>query len=71
MDTMDRGVTGLYGRGLYTQEDKTILMCICSKRDIVRLKDIVKKYDERAFFLVSNVREAMGDGFLEDWESVE
>ena len=71
MDTMDRGVTGLYGRGLYTQEDKTILMCICSKRDIVRLKDIVKKYDERAFFLVSNVREAMGEGFLEDWEPVE
>ena len=64
---MDRGVTGLYGRGMYTGADKTVLICICSNRDIVKIKDIVRNYDENAFFMVSDVSEAMGEGFLEEW----
>ena len=67
IEVLHRGVTGLNGRGLYTGEDKTVLMCICTNRDIVVLKDIVRAHDEHAFFLVSNVSEAMGEGFMENW----
>ncbi|MBR2522072.1 MAG: DUF2179 domain-containing protein, partial [Coriobacteriales bacterium] len=38
-------------------------------RDIVLLKDIVKKHDEKAFFVVGQVSEAMGEGFLENWNA--
>ncbi len=68
MSTLDRGVTGLYGRGMYTGNDKRILMCICSKKDLVYIKDIVKKHDPNAFFVVGNVDEAMGEGFMEEWD---
>ncbi len=64
---MDRGVTGLKGKGMYSNEDKMVLMCICSKGDIVQMKDIVKQYDKKAFFVVSDVGEAMGEGFVENW----
>lgn len=67
MTSLDRGVTGLYGSGMYTGNDKRVLLCICSNKDLVEIKDIVKKYDPKAFFVVGNVDEAMGEGFLEEW----
>ena len=70
MQRMDRGVTSLYGKGMYTGKDRDVLFCICTARDIVVLKDIVKKYDRNAFFVVGQVTEAMGEGFIEDWSAV-
>ena len=67
MSSLNRGVTGLYGRGMYTGDDKRILLCICSNKDLVYIKDIVKKHDPHAFFVVGDVDEAMGEGFFEDW----
>lgn len=64
---MERGVTGLTGTGLYTGKERTILVCICSNKDIVDIKDIVRKYDPHAFFIIGNVSEAMGEGFIERW----
>ena len=67
MTSLDRGVTGLYGSGMYTGKDKRVLLCICSNKDLVEIKDIVKKHDPKAFFVVGKVDEAMGEGFLEEW----
>ena len=67
LEQLDRGVTGLKGKGMYTGDERVILICICSTRDIVSIKDIVREYDKRAFFVVADVAEAMGEGFLEDW----
>ena len=67
LTVLNRGVTGLKGQGMYTGNDKRVLMCICSKKDLVDIKDIVKKYDPKAFFVVGDVTEAMGEGFLEEW----
>lgn len=67
MEQLDRGVTGLEGKGMYTGNDKVILLCICSNRDIVNIKSIVREYDRRAFFVVADVAEALGEGFVEDW----
>ena len=36
---LDRGATGLYGRGVYSQADKKILFCVVSKKEIVDLKE--------------------------------
>ena len=67
MTVLNRGVTGLNGRGMYTGRDKRVLICICSNKDLVSIKDIVRKYDPRAFLVVGNVTEALGEGFVEEW----
>ena len=67
MATLDRGVTGLNGTGMYTGSDKRVLICICSNKDLVSIKDIVKKTDPRAFLVVGSVTEALGEGFVEEW----
>ncbi len=67
LEDLDRGVTGLHGKGMYTGKDRMILLCICTRRDIPDVKDIVKEHDPSAFFVISDASEAMGEGFLEKW----
>lgn len=62
---LDRGVTGLAGEGMYSSLQKNVLLCVVSKREIVRLKEIVKQSDRRAFIIVTDVREVLGEGFKE------
>lgn len=60
---LDRGVTGLYGKGMYKSNDKLILMCVIKKQDILKLKELVKKIDDKAFMIVSDAIEVHGLGF--------
>ena len=65
MDELDRGVTGLHAQGMYTEEKKCVLYCVVSRKEIVRAKEIVNDVDSSAFVIVSDVREVLGEGFLE------
>jgi uncharacterized membrane-anchored protein YitT (DUF2179 family) len=65
MNELERGLTGLQAKGMYTGEDKCVLYCIVSQKEIVRLKDIVNEEDPHAFVIVSDVREVLGEGFQE------
>lgn len=67
MTELDRGVTALHGKGMYQGEEREVLFCICSKRDIVDIKDIVRDYDKNAFFIIGSASEVLGEGFIENW----
>ena len=62
---LDRGVTGLQARGMYSGEQKCMLYCVVSKKEIVSLKELVNQIDRNAFVIVGDVREVLGEGFLE------
>ncbi len=62
---MDRGVTRLNVTGMYSNAEKKMLFCVVSKKEIVELIDIVNKKDPKAFVIVSDVREVVGEGFIE------
>ena len=62
MTELERGVTGLHAKGMYTSEEKCMLYCIVSAKEIVVLKDIVNEIDPKAFVIVSEV---LGEGFQE------
>ena len=68
LDDLSRGVTSVSGTGMYSGSSRKILICICSNKDIVEIKDIVKQYDPKAFFVIHDVTEAMGEGFVENVE---
>lgn len=61
-----RGVTGLYGKGMYTNNDKLVLMCAVRRNDIASVKRVVKELDKNAFIIVTNSREVLGMGFSEE-----
>lgn len=66
MTQLDRGLTGLDATGMYSGDKKTVLYCVVSKKEIVELKDIVAKIDPKAFVIVTDAREVLGEGFLEN-----
>lgn len=63
MENIDRGVTGIYGKGMYTDNPYMILLCVVKKEEIHRVKNEVKKIDPNAFVLLTDVREVLGEGF--------
>ena len=60
-----RGVTGLYGKGMYKSKDKLVLICAASRNDTAKIKDLAKKIDEKCFIVITNAREVLGKGFKE------
>ena len=65
MDELGRGVTGMDAKGMYTQDYKCVLYCVVSRKEIVQLKEIINDVDPDAFVIVSDVREVLGEGFIE------
>ena len=63
---MQRGVTGIYSKGYYNDENMTMLMCIVRNKEVHKLIDKVKKIDRDAFTIVSNVIKVHGEGFIEE-----
>ena len=65
MTRMERGVTAMDAVGMYSGQDKKMLFCVVSKREIVVLREIVAEFDKKAFLIVTDVKEVFGEGFIE------
>ena len=64
-ESIKRGVTGLYGKGMYKNEDKLVLICAASRNNTAKIKDVAKTIDKHCFIVIGNVREVLGKGFKE------
>ncbi|MDK2991101.1 MAG: hypothetical protein PWP48_334 [Clostridiales bacterium] len=60
---IDRGVTLLEGRGAYTQRKKDVILCVVSRTEVIRLKEIITAIDNKAFLIITDAREVHGEGF--------
>lgn len=70
MDSMDRGVTGIQAKGMYSGDGKEMLFCVVPKKEISYLKDLVRETDPAAFVIVSDAREVFGEGFIEKSDKI-
>jgi len=57
------GVTLLGGKGAYSAREKQIIMCVVRKAKGVKIENIVKETDDRAFMIVSSASEIYGEGY--------
>jgi uncharacterized membrane-anchored protein YitT (DUF2179 family) len=65
---LQRGATGLSGRGLYSTHKKEVILCVISRAEEAKLKAIVQKIDKHAFVIITDVHEVLGEGFKEKKE---
>ncbi len=65
MTELSRGVTGLSVKGMYSGEPRQMLYCVVSKKEITQIKEIVAGFDRKAFVIVEDAREVLGEGFIE------
>ena len=60
---LDRGVTVLKGQGGYSGQDKNVLLCACYDNQAHKLIKKIKSTDENAFFIVTQSKQILGNGF--------
>lgn len=65
MAEMERGVTAIKAKGMYTGNDKQMLYVVVQSREVPQVKDIIYEVDRDAFLILSNATEVVGEGFIE------
>lgn len=58
-----RGSTFLKAMGSYSGEDKLVVMCACSNKEMHMVQKAVKEVDDQAFLITMESNEVRGEGF--------
>lgn len=64
-EEINRGATYIKGITSYMKKDVHILYVVCSSRQLVKVRQIIKRKDPKAFVTVSDTSEILGNGFKE------
>lgn len=64
INDLDRGVTVLKAQGGYSKADKDVLLCACYDNQTHKLIKKIKSADENAFFIVTQSKQILGNGFM-------
>lgn len=65
MDEMERGVTAFAAKGMYSGQEKQVLLCVVNRFEAMTLRRIVFSIDPDAFVIASKTHEVLGEGFKE------
>ena len=60
---LDRGVTQLYGKGYYKQQEKCVILSAVKRKQLAELKELVNTVDPNAFVILQDAHQVLGDGF--------
>ena len=60
---INRGTTMLYGKGMYSKQEKEILLCVASRIEITGIRRIIQSIDPKSFIIITNAKEVIGEGF--------
>ncbi len=61
---MRRGVTAMPGKGMYTGEEHSVLLCALTITEIHQLRSLINEVDPKAFVIVTPAQEIFGQGFV-------
>ena len=62
-ELIGRGSTALQARGSYTKQEKTVLICACSKSQAYLVRRVAQEIDKTSFVMVTETSEVFGEGF--------
>ncbi len=62
-EKMRRGATILDGYSAFTKKRRPVIMCVITKKETPLFKSLVKSVDEKAFVILTDVFEVLGEGF--------
>lgn len=69
MVDMEKGATVLRVEGAYTGEERSMIMTVLNRRQAMELKLFTVSVDPRAFIIMADVAEVVGEGF-KHWKSL-
>ena len=68
MEQFERGVTGIHCKGMYSQKENMMLMCVVSPKEMPVLVNMVRRIDSGAFIVINDAKEVLGEGFKQTSE---
>ena len=60
---LGRGITEITGKGGYTGTERPVLYCVITRSEVTQLKTLVSEVDHKAFMVIGQAHEALGEGF--------
>ncbi len=63
IELLHRGITYLNAEGGFQHKEKKVIMCVITRFELSKLKEIAVSIDKNAFISVSETREVLGRGF--------
>ncbi|UUZ86920.1 YitT family protein [Paenibacillus sp. P26] len=49
--------------GAFSKQQKNVVYCVVYRSETKRLKDLIRSVDPRAFIIISEVHDVVGEGF--------
>ncbi|MCD7982184.1 MAG: YitT family protein [Clostridiales bacterium] len=65
-DAFGRGSTILKGQGSYTGENRDVVMCACSRKQMYGIRKLIKQADPQSFLVIMDSSDVVGEGFLRE-----
>ena len=65
-ERLGRGSTILKGIGSYSKNEKDVVMCACNNKQMYGIRRLVKEIDKKAFLVIMESNEVVGEGFKEE-----
>ena len=65
MEKLHRGVTYLYTKGGYTNQERYVILTVVHNYQLKRLEELVYRIDPKAFLIIENTYNVLGRGFSE------
>ncbi|MDD4835813.1 MAG: YitT family protein [Synergistales bacterium] len=69
VEVMNKSATLIKGSGAYTGDERTMIMVVLNRRQAMELKRFVVSVDPRAFIVLADVAEVVGEGF-KHWKHI-
>lgn len=63
INELERSATIYYAKGAYREDKKEVIITILNRKQLLKLKEYIKKLDNRAFITVNDINEVLGEGF--------
>ena len=60
---LDRGATFLHGEGTFSHQHTKVVLAAVKKQQLTELKELVMEIDPKAFVIVQEAHQVLGDGF--------
>jgi uncharacterized membrane-anchored protein YitT (DUF2179 family) len=60
---VERGSTLLKATGAYTGMERDLLLCVCAKNEIVRVRNTARAIDPGSMIMIAEASEVVGEGF--------
>ncbi|MDY0342318.1 MAG: YitT family protein [Lentimicrobium sp.] len=63
INDLNRGGTYIPGKGMFNNEEKTIIFTVLTRRELAILEEYIHQIDPKAFVTVTDANEILGEGF--------